>query len=151
MAIKHKIYSSVVWHNVWDPAVSKTWLEFHLENYTRKWPDIEKEDIPVATEGAGEISSFTLSGLPYIILEKVDSMEGLKKIRTICEYGIKDWSGLMDENGMEIKPSFVKDENGLQKLSQQSWEFLNFFGFPDLPMTSMLAVQIMKISRYLRH
>lgn len=147
MALKHKIFSDVVWHNIWDPSVSKNWIEFKLESYNKKWPNIDAEDVPYSDDPDSPISTFTLSSLPYIILEKIDSMEGSKKLKMACEYGIKDWTGLYDESGKEVKPSFVKDENGLNKLSQQSWEFLSFFGFPDLSLGAILAIQVLKISR----
>ena len=146
--LKTKCYTNTIWHNYWDPSVDEEWVLNYLTEYKSTWPNIRPEIIPATKEGE-EISSFTLRSLTYGQLNKIDNMEGLAKLKEICAYGLSDWSGLYNEDGSKLVPKFTRDDLG-EKLTPQSVDMLSFFGFTDLALTNVLAVQIMSISRSLR-
>lgn len=148
MGLKIKSYSNVTWHNYWDPSVDSDWALNYLIEYKDTWPNIREEIIPVAKKGE-EFSTFQLRSLTYGQLDKVDNLPGLEKMKAICSYGIVGWTGLENEDGSALKPAFTKDSLG-EKLTPQSVDTLSFFGFTDLSILNVLAVQIMSLSRSLK-
>jgi hypothetical protein len=145
--LKRTTYQSVKWFNYFDSAATDEWKANYMVEYRDTWPNHRPEVEPVAKQGE-TLNTFTLRGLTGGQLAHVDGLHGGEKLREIVAYGVTDWSGLYDGD-KEIKPAFTKDGNG-DRLASQSIEFLGFFGFPDLSLINMVAVQILSISRSLK-
>jgi len=147
MALKTRTYDKVKWINVWDPAISKTWTDNYLAEYKTSWPDIRSEIEPVCNEGE-EASAFYLRSLTAGQLHKVDRLAGLEKIVEIVSYGVCSWENLYDGEKLK-KAQFTSDDLG-PRLNSECVEFLGFFGFVDLSLLQILAIQIMQLSRALK-
>jgi len=148
MALTHKSYDHVVWHNTWDPSIDPNWVLNYLIEFKDTWPNHRPEIEPKAKEGE-VLSSFVLRSLTEGQLNRVDRMDGMDKIREICAYGIVSWTGLTTDSGEPREATHTKDSLG-EKLTPSSLDFLSFFGFPDLPLMNILAVQIMSLTRSLK-
>jgi len=149
MSLKYKSYDDAEWCNYFDSALDPQWVENYLQEYRETWPNERTEAHPVAIEGQ-ELSRFSLRSLSSGQLNRVERLSGPEKMREICAYGISGWSGMEDASG-PVAPKFTKDALG-KKLTNESLDFLSFFGFAGLAstMTDMVAVQIMTLSRSLK-
>ena len=145
--LKRTSYASVKWFNYFDSSSTDEWKANYMGEYRDTWPNHRPEIEPVAKDGE-TLNTFTMRGLTGGQLNHVDNMSGAEKMREIVAYGVTDWAGMYDDE-KDVRPSFTKDALG-DRLTQQSIEFLGFFGFPDLPLVNMLAVQILGITRSLK-
>lgn len=145
--LKRTSYQSVKWYNYFDSSATDEWKTNYMVEYKDTWPN-HRPDVEPTPKPGETLNTFTLRGLTGGQLSHVDGLSGIEKLREIVAYGVVDWTGLYDGD-REIKPAFTKDGLG-DKLATQSIEFLGFFGFPDLPLINMVAVQILGISRSLK-
>lgn len=145
--LKRTVYEQVVWYNHFDASATDQWYADFAREYRETWPNYRTEIEPVAKDGEA-LNLFTLRGLTAGQLAKIDNMSGSEKLREIVAYGVADWSGMADGDD-EVKPTFTKDALG-QRMTSKAMDFLGFFGFPDLPLVNILAVQVLTISRSLK-
>lgn len=146
MALNLKAYDHIKWVNIFDESVDENWLKNYLGEYRETFPNHRPEIEPVAKDGE-ELNTYWLRSLTAGQLNRVDRLEGLEKFREICAYGIANWSGINDKHGVSIKPTFTKDGLG-DRLTSESLDLLNFFGYNGLPLIIIVATQILTISRF---
>jgi len=147
MALKTRTYNKVKWVNVWDPSIDKQWIDNYLVEYKTSWPDIRPEIEPVEVEGESA-SVFYLRSLTAGQLHKVDKLSGIEKVCEIVAYGLCSWENMY--NGEKVQPAtHTKDDLG-ERLTAESVEFLSPFGFTDLSLLNIIAIQIMQLSRCLK-
>ena len=147
MALKTRTYDKVKWVNVWDPALEKSWVDNYLVEYKASWPDIRPEIEPVEREGE-KSSAFYLRSLTAGQLHRIDRLQGLEKICEIVAYGVCGWENMFDGE-KEKKCQFTTDDLG-QRLTMECVEYLGFFGFVDLGLLQILAIQVMQLSRTMK-
>ena len=146
MALKIRAYDEIEWVNIWDQDISETWVINYFKEYNDSWPNVREEARPVPKEGK-TLSKFTLKSLTKEQVAKVDRMEDkFSRMREICAYGCTNWTGLFDENGNEWKPKKTKDNLG-ERLTEESLDFLGFFGFIDLPILNIVSVKVLSLTR----
>jgi hypothetical protein len=147
MALKTRVYSNVKWVNVWDTALEKSWVDNYLVEYKATWPDIRPEIEPVEKEGE-KASCFFLRSLTAGQLHKVDRLSGLEKVCEIVAYGVCGWENMFD--GEKLKKCIHTSDDLGQRLTSESVEYLGFFGFVDLGLLQILALQVMQLSRMMK-
>ena len=144
MALSVRSYDSTKWVNIWDPSIDKQWIENYFVEYKTTWPNVREEIQPVVKEGE-KASAFYLKSLTGGQLHAVEKLSGIQKICEIVAYGVTGWENMYDGE-REKRCQHTTDDLG-KRLTTECVEYLGFFGFTDLSLLNILAVQIMQISR----
>jgi len=144
MALSVRTHDKVKWINVWDPSIDKQWFDSYIVEYKATWPDVREEAQPVVKEGEFA-STFYLRSLTAGQLHHIEKLSGIHKICEIVSYGLCGWEYMFDGD-KEKKCTHTTDDLG-KRLTAESVEYLGFFGFVDLSLLNILAVQVLQLSR----